>query len=264
MESSFLYQTPTFLIVLFLLILMMLTYGAAHRVRIRRIAGRPSLEDQGFGAVEGALLGLLALLLSFTFSMSSSRYDNRVRSMVQEANSIRTAVLRADAFPDSLRRSFRAEFKTYLEDRIAQYDAGMRTEVNQEAYRQTAQSSSRLWVLAVHTAQSKDGNIAAESGPMMNALTDLFSNEKLRQSSRETTVPDSIVWLLLILCLTSSFIVGYGNKKAPDWVLVFSFSLMISVAVFSILDLDHPHSGLINLDGAERHFIELRALVGRG
>jgi len=95
MESSFLYRTPSFLIAIFLLILMMLIHGIAHQIRIQRLRKRPSLEDTGFGAVEGSLLGLLALLLSFTFSMSSSRYDNRVRAMVQEANSIRTAILRA-------------------------------------------------------------------------------------------------------------------------------------------------------------------------
>jgi hypothetical protein len=262
MESSFLYRMPSFLIALLLLILMMLVHGVAHQIRIRSLNKKPSSEDGGFGPVEGSLLGLLALLLSFTFSMSSSRYDNRVRAMVVEANSIRTAILRADIFPDSLRRSFQNEFNKYVEARISLYEAGMNEENNRDAYRQTAQSSSRLWALATGAAKSRDGNITAGSGPMINALTDMINNDYLRRSSRETTVPDSIVWLLLVLCLAASFIVGYGNKKDPDWILVFSFSLMISIAVFSILDLDHPHSGLINLDGAERHFIELRDLIG--
>jgi hypothetical protein len=215
------------------------------------------------GAVEGSLLGLLALLLSFTFSMASSRYDNRVRIMVQEANSIRGAIMRADVFPDSLRRIFRTELKEYVQARIALYDAGTNPKGTRDAYQRTAERSSRLWAMATGAAKSSNGSISAGAGPMMNALTDMTSNDYLRRSSRETTVPDSIVWLLLILCLAASFIVGYGNKKNPDWILVFCFSLMISVAVFSILDLDHPHSGLIDLDGAESHFLELRGLFGK-
>lgn len=264
MASSFLYRTPSILIALLLLVLMMLIYGIAHQARVRRLHKRPSSEDEGMGAVEGSLLGLLALLLSFTFSMASSRYDNRVRIMVQEANSIRGAILRADVFPDSLRNIFLAEFKGYVEARIALYNAGTNVEDIREAYRQAAERSSRLWAMATGAAKSNNSSISAVAGPMMNALTDMVSNDYLRRSSRETTVPDSIVWLLLVLCLASSFIVGYGNKKNPDWILVFCFSLMISVAVFSILDLDHPHSGLINLDGAESHFVELRALFVKG
>src|SRR5678816_1444230 len=47
----------------------------------------------GFGPVEGSLLGLLALLLAFTFSMSASRYDARRAVLIQEANAISTACL---------------------------------------------------------------------------------------------------------------------------------------------------------------------------
>ena len=77
-----------------------------------------------FGPVEGSLLGLLAFLLAFTFSMSASRYDARRHVLIEEANDIGTAVLRADLYSDEERRSFRADFKEYVEARIAFHEAG--------------------------------------------------------------------------------------------------------------------------------------------
>src|SRR5690348_12667659 len=46
-------------------------------------------------ALQGATLGLLALLLGFTFAMAVSRYDNRKTVIMEQANAIGTAELRS-------------------------------------------------------------------------------------------------------------------------------------------------------------------------
>ncbi|MGB7912672.1 MAG: hypothetical protein WCF59_10655, partial [Desulfobaccales bacterium] len=45
--------------------------------------------------IQGATLGLLALLLGFTFSMAVSRYDARKQVVLEESNAIGTTFLRA-------------------------------------------------------------------------------------------------------------------------------------------------------------------------
>jgi hypothetical protein len=58
--------------------------------------------------------------------------------------------------------------------------------------------------------------------------------------------------MLFILCLSSSFIIGYKIKDhRSSRVVVIVFSIMISASVYLILDLDKPGSGLINIDAAE-------------
>ena len=59
---------------------MIATYGAGITLHLRRKRKDPA---DVFGPVEGSLLGLLALLLAFTFSMSATRYDAR-RSIAVE------------------------------------------------------------------------------------------------------------------------------------------------------------------------------------
>ena len=67
----------------------------------RRIAARQRKEDsgtagEGVGAVDGAVFALLGLLIAFTFSGASSRFDTRRQLIVEETNDIGTAYLRVD------------------------------------------------------------------------------------------------------------------------------------------------------------------------
>jgi hypothetical protein len=48
-----------------------------------------------FGVVQGAMLGLVALLLAFGLSLALGRYEDRRAATVAEANAIGTSFLRA-------------------------------------------------------------------------------------------------------------------------------------------------------------------------
>jgi hypothetical protein len=54
--------------------------------------------------IDGAVFGLMALLLGFSFSGAVSRFDTRRELIVQETNAIGTAWLRVDLLPDAARR----------------------------------------------------------------------------------------------------------------------------------------------------------------
>ena len=53
--------------------------------------------------IQGATLGLLALLLGFTFAMAMSRYDTRKQMVLDESNAIGTTFLRAQLLPEPTR-----------------------------------------------------------------------------------------------------------------------------------------------------------------
>lgn len=50
--------------------------------------------------VEGAFLGLLALLLGFPFAMAMSRFDTRKQVVLDEVNDLATTYLRAHLLPE--------------------------------------------------------------------------------------------------------------------------------------------------------------------
>lgn len=256
-----LYHTSTFALSALLGLSMILIFLAGHQLKKSRIKKDPALADEGFGAIEGSLLGLLALLLSFTFGMSNTRYDTRYQAMVHEANCIGTVILRADVLPDSQATVFRAACKGYLASRIDLYDAEIDPARNEAANRKSSLYGDTLWRLAATLARSED--VVKRNGGSLevSALNDMLDAATSRRASREATIPESILWLLFILCLASAFIVGFGSKQKMSWVMVAGFAVMVSITVFAILDLDRPHRGLITLDKAEQMFVELRSLL---
>src|SRR4051794_3598290 len=71
----------------------------ARRLGARRLAARPEGARAGLGAVEGAVFGLLGLLIAFTFSGAATRFDARRQLIVDEANCIGTAYRRLSLLP---------------------------------------------------------------------------------------------------------------------------------------------------------------------
>jgi hypothetical protein len=96
---------------------------------------------------------------------------------------------------------------------------------------------------------------------MVPALNEMIDVVTTRNAARRATVPDSILWMLFTMCLVGSFIVGFGRKKTQHaWVANMVFALMISSCIFLIIDLDRPSQGLITLESANQHIVELRTM----
>ncbi|WP_161627166.1 bestrophin-like domain [Flavobacterium subsaxonicum] len=257
MNTSVLYQTPTFVIVAILFVLMLLFNRIGFSIHKRQIAKNPESASDGLGPVEGSLLGLLALLLSFTFGMSASRSDARRQAIVQEANDIGTAVLRADLYPDSIRTALRADFKQYVEARIAYYQSGTDADKNQEAIKKAVKYSDKIWVAVVQQSQDKENTLRSQQMiPALNSMIDIVSTG---DATKNATVPDSIFWFLFLLIITASLIVGYSNNgKKINHFIVSGFALMTVLTVFLIMDLDRPRRGIINTDASVQNIISLR------
>lgn len=258
-NSSLLYQTPAWLIAIILFVLMLVTNAVGYRMK-QRHASSGHFEDNGLGPIEGSLLGLLALILSFTFSMSAARYETRKQVIVEEANNIGTVILRTDLYPDSIRTILRAGLKSYVEARIGYYEAGFNAEKIKKAQELTTDCSNKVWRIA--SAFAADNNNPAVPSqqmiPALNAMIDIVTTE---DASTNAHVPDSIVWMLFLLTLCASFIIGYSNKgKRISYVIVTVFAFMSVMAIFLIIDLDRPRRGLINTHNAQEKIVQLREL----
>lgn len=215
-------------------------------------------EDKSIGALEGSLLGLLALLLSFTFSMSSSRHDRRVNIIIEEANDIGTAVLRSDLYPDSIRQAFRKDFEAYIETRISFYTAKADWNAVMKSLDETQVLQASLWERASSLGRDKENlHRTAQMIPALNAMFDIVTT---RTAATMDKVPEVIYYLLFLISLTAALVVGYSGGVKPDWTMVISFSLMISMTVYLIIDLDRPRRGVITMDTANSQIVKLREM----
>lgn len=257
-EFTVLQVTPSAVVALILFVFLLATYLLGHRVYLHQVKRKPELEKANLSTINGMLLGLLGLLLAFTFSMSNSRFDTRRDLVVQEANAIGTAVLRTQFLSDSMRGVLMPMFRDYVEERILFYQSGMDLKTVWEHVLASDSLGNAIW--SATASYAKQDPTQTEVSKIVPALNEMIDITLTRRAAGEATIPDSIMYFLFMLCLGSSFLLGYDQRGPINWTIVFGFALMLSATVFTITDLDRPRSGLIRMDRPNDKIIELRGL----
>jgi hypothetical protein len=199
------------------------------------------------GAIQGAVLGLLGLLLAFSFAAAGSRFLERQDLIVDEANAIGTAYLRADLLDAVHGGELREALKRYTEQRLA-ISRDMRTRLTAAALAEVDRLHERIWNAAVAGVAERP---AAMLGvlPPVNEVIDLHST---RLAAGRKHLPALVLVLLIASSLLSVAVMGYGcglggERRAP---LTVALTLLIATSLWITIDLDHPRGGLIQLSDA--------------
>ena len=203
------------------------------------------------GSIQASILGLLALLLGFTFSMSMQRYDNRSMALIDETNAIGTAILRVQLLPDRFKNEATEYFSNYIEMRVAIGQLDLTREKERQTYnRQIVDIQNKLWALAI--AATDEDPRPVTTGAFVKSLNDVFDSQGKRNALLQMHVPEVVLLLLFVVFISSGGIMGYsaglsGKRTFAPIVLV---SLLITLIVFIIIDLDRPKRGLIQVNQA--------------
>jgi hypothetical protein len=236
---------------------MLLLLEIGRRIALQRIAGDPEGARVGLGAVEGAVFGLIGLLLAFTFSGASSRFDTRRQLILEEANAIGTAYLRLDLLPVGAQPPIRQAFRKYLDARLAVYQKLPDLQAAKAELERAATLQSEIWTYAVSACRE-----AAQPATMLilPALNEMIDITTTRMGALLMHPPPVIFAMLVVLMLAGSLLAGYGmaESKARSWLHILGFALSMSVAVYVILDFEFPRVGLIRVDAFDQVLVDLR------
>lgn len=257
-QYSFLSHFESWQITIWVLLGMMLFYWAGHLITRRSLLRKQPVENKTSNVVEGSLLGLLALILGFSFSLSNSRYDKRQSLVIDEANAIGTAILRTDLYQDSVKSPLKLAMRDYLEARIRYDDAAANKDSILESLKATEWAQKRIWKIVSDAAQSQENMV--RTNQMVPALNEMFDIATTRQALLLAKVPDLVFFLLFALCFTGSFLIRYSDDKQPEWGIVSSFLVMVGLSIYMILDLDRPRTGIINNEGIYQQITALRSM----
>src|SRR4030095_3260043 len=119
--TPMIFTTFVLLIALGLFAAMVALLEVGRRIGIHRKRKDPEGAREGVVAVEGAIFGLLGLLIAFTFSGAAARFDDRRHLIVEEDNAIGTAYLRVDLVAPDLQPALRDRFRRYVDARLDVY-----------------------------------------------------------------------------------------------------------------------------------------------
>jgi hypothetical protein len=188
-----------------------------------------------------AVLGLLALLLGFTFSLSLTRYDERRALVVQEANAIDVAWLRTQLLDEPYRSELSSALKQYTDARVAW------SEVDFGDFAPTLALKEKVWKAVEHLSRGGASPIVVRQ--VVDPLNEAFDTQAARTAERAARIPGPVLLILVLYATLSMMLLGYitaidGPRKMVAMVLLL---LLLTLAFSVILDLDSPRHGWIQV-----------------
>jgi hypothetical protein len=212
------------------------------------IPSRPRAEaaraETDFTVILTASLTLLGLIIGFSFSMATSRYDLRKNYEEAEANAIGTEYLRAGLLPPAVATRTRSLLKSYLEERLKFYDTRDASNL-QQINTETTKLQGQLWneVQAAAAAQPTPTLAAVAVG-----MNDVLNSQSYTQAAWWNRIPTSAWALMLLIAMLCNVMLGYMARGVkPRGVLLVLLPLVVAIAFALIADIESPRGGLIHV-----------------
>lgn len=244
--------------ILTFVVALVLSLELGRWLRMRQLRGKPNTAAGSFGAVDGAVFGLMGLILGFSFAGAGSRFETRRELIVQEANSIGTAWLRLDVLPEAARAPLQARFRDYADARIAAYRALPDTVAAREAFGRARGMQGAIWSEALAAAVA----MPTTSGTilLLPALNAMFDDANARDAALMAHLPVTIFMLLIFLVLCCGVLAGYGiTTGGPrSWLHLVGFSAVLTIMLYVITDYEYPRRGRITLAAFDQLMVDVR------
>jgi len=195
------------------------------------------------GPMIGGLLGMLAFVLAFTFSMASAQHDLRKQNVLEEANTIGTAYLRADLLDKQYGIEVKRLLKEYVNVRLK---AASGSDLD-TAIEKSVEIHNLLWARVSSAALE---NPSTNTSLMIQSINEVIDmHEKRVTGALRNRIPNS-VWIALAAITALTMIalgtqVGLAGKRRL--IAVIPLSLAFAVLVTLVVDLNRPQNGLITV-----------------
>lgn len=205
-------------------------------------------QEANIATLQASILGLLALMLSFTFAMAVSRFDDRRGALLDEANAIGTAALRARLLPAPHDAACLGLLRDYVGIRVALTKALEKPAPIDAMLAQSNALQERLWKEAKEIA-SKDTSMVP-TGQFIQALNDTFDAQEKRITAFRHRVPRIVFFALYGIAAVGIGFSGYASGlERRRWRLpVYVVSLLAASVILLIQDIDRPDSGWVLVD----------------
>jgi hypothetical protein len=235
------------LIVLLLAIIIGASVAGLYVGRSRREQHHGLRESSG--VLQGALLGFMGLVLAFGLSLALGRYEDRRAAVVDDANTIGTAYLRAQTLAEPMRSRSLPLLVAYTEAEMRLTDERAGSSAAQATSAEGAALQRRLWALAGQAVrQDPTGTAPRLYEDSLNAMID---QQTVRVAGLSNRVPTEVLLLELIGTAGAMFLVGLhvgllGRSLTP---LLLAAGL-VTFLLFVNFDLDRPTRGFIQVPDA--------------
>jgi hypothetical protein len=226
---------------------LILVAGAAelgNRIGLRLRETRTANTD--VATIAAALLGLLALLIAFSFSMAESRYDKRRDLALEEAVTISSTANFALMLPQAAQEPILHLLRDYAAVRIALGVPFDPAKLEQDVAR-SLDLQARLWQQATVVTAANPQSLAAYR--FVGSLNEMNNLHERRLTALRNHVPIAVSFMLVGMTMVAMGFTGYntGLIGAKRRLTALIMSITVTLLIMLIVDLDRPYRGAIQV-----------------
>lgn len=201
-------------------------------------------EREDFDVIVAATMTLLALIIGFSFSMASSRYDQRKNLEESEAHAIGTEYVRANFLSPADAARVHTLVKNYLEQRVLFHETREDRKL-QQIKAASDQLETDMWSAVQVPA-------AAQPTPLLTiavtGMNDVLNSGRYTQAAWLNRIPLAAWGLMLAIAICCNLLVGYGTRRGKARaVLLLVLPLIVSISFSLIANIDSPRGGLVRV-----------------
>lgn len=238
---SFLVDHPILTFVVTFVVLWV-SSGVGAALRIWR-ADMIEEERGDYGVLLAAMLTLLGLIIGFTFSMASGRYDQRKNLEEEEANAIGTEYVRADLLPADSAEKVRGLLRSYLDQRILFYTTHSDDQLRQINVT-TTKLQTELWNTVKAPASADRSAVEALT---VSGMNDVFNSQGYTQAAWWNRIPIGAWGLMWVIAVCCNAMIGFYIRPKEPKAIQFIMPIIIAVAFLLLAEIDTPRRGIIKV-----------------
>jgi hypothetical protein len=246
MRYPLLYELPIWVIGVLLVVALLGALELGYRVgRWKGPAWKEFDAGRGGGVVLTSMFALLGLMLAFTYAFTVTRFDARKQAIVDEANAISTAFLRADLGPEPARTELRKLLLEYARTRAT--PNGTTSAKLEGALDRSRQVQVKLWPATAQMVKGKPAGIIEAS--IVQAINRVLDAHGTRVAKVLDRLPTIVLVMLVFITAASVAVAGFnsGISGGMNRLRMTVLTLVLASVIIVIIDFDLPQRGFIRV-----------------
>jgi cytochrome b len=228
---------------------------ARHDRRVAQEDAPRSGEQEGY--IVTAVLGLLALLLGFTFALAVDRFENRRHLVLEEANAIEAIYLRAQLLQEPHRVRISRLLIEYTDNRIALGNA----QPGRKRAALAATNKRLITDLWAATSAAFPGIKDLDfSSSFVDSMGRLMEMDAARKAARLAHVPVGVLVVLFVYVVVTALVLGYVLVDYRGKALAGFMLALLMLSLLLVIDIDRPTRGFVKEDQGPMENVQ--ALLG--
>ncbi len=209
-----------------------------------------------FAVLQGALLGMVGLILAFGLSLAVGRYQDRRAAVVDEANTIGTTYLRAQTLAEPVRTRSLTLLVQYTDQSLKLSSAIPGSADAQRIIAAASVIERRLWALAGQALATSPVDTAPRL--YVESLNEMIDEQSVRVAGLNNRVPNAVLLLEVVgAALGVALLAFYLSVLGRGLLTVLLAAGLVTMLLYVTFDLDRPTRGLITVPSTP--LIALRA-----